>query len=379
MTRQTRLYVLLTFILPALSACKRSNDSMNFRHNKDGKGTPVATWTDDSVTVEELKQKFSEMSPFIRSRYATVEQRKEYVEGLTRFELLAAEAHKRGLQNEPEVVDAAKKMMVQKLIQKELDEKKPPVTDAEIAEYYEKHKSDYVKPETTRLSNIFFAASDPAAKSKKKALAEEVLGKAKGKAPTDSAGFIALVREYSEDPKTKPLEGDMRFLTSDELKNQYGAEVASAAAGLSKLGDLSPVVETPQGFHILRFQGRQAAINHTLEQVKTQIQSRIGFDRRTQNFNAFVQKLREQSGYKLNEANLGKVEVDLTPPTQPNQPPGAPPMSPVASQPGAPPSTRPASAAPPPASTAPATPAKPGAQPGTKPGGPSSAKQTSGH
>ncbi len=372
MTCKTRFYVLFTLAMVALSACKRGGgDAMNFRHNKEGKGTPVATFGDDSITVEELKQKFSEMSPFIRMRYQTVEQRKEYVESLARVELLAAEAHKRGLQNDPEVVDAAKNMMVRKLLQKEEEQRKIVVPDAEIADYYEKHKTDYVKPETTRLSNIFFAAAkeDAAARAKKKKLAEEVLAKAKAKPPTDSAGFIALVREHSEDPKTKPLDGDMRFLSEADLKNQYGPEVASAAASLSKLGDLSSVVETPQGFHLLRFQGRQAAINHGLEQVKTQIQSRIAYDRRTQNFNAFVQKLRDQSGYKLNEANLAKVEIDTKPPSSP---PGAPPP-PVASPPGPsqppvatqPDSRPPATTSPTPAMAPPA--AKPPAQPGVKP------------
>lgn len=367
MTHKTRICVLFTFILAALSACKRGSggDTMNFRHNKDGKGTPVARFGNDAITAEELKQRFSEMSPFIRSRYQTVEQRKEYVDGLARFELLVAEAHKRNLQNEPEVVDAAKKMMVQKLIQKEFDEKKAPVPDADIADYYEKHKSDYIKPETTRLSEILLAApkEDAAARTKKKALAEEVLAKAKSKAPTDSAGFISLVREYSEDPKTKPLEGDMRFLTEVELKNQFGPEVASAAANLSKLGDLSPVVETPQGFVILRFQGRQAAINHGLEQVKTQIQSRIVFDRRTQNFNKFVDKLKADANYKLDDAALAKVEVDTTPPPS-KGPEGAGPGGQPPGMNPPPRSMAPAPAASPPPAT---QPGKPAANPPNKP------------
>src|SRR5215472_8763033 len=162
--------------LLSLIGCKgQKGDSMNFRHNKDSKGTPVATFNDDSVTVEELKQRFSEMSPFLRARYQTVEQRKDYVDGLARFELLAAEAHRRGLQNDPEVVETAKKVMVQKLIQKEFDEKQASVPDNEIKDYYEAHKSDYVKPELIRLSEIFFAApkEDAAARKKKKAQAEE--------------------------------------------------------------------------------------------------------------------------------------------------------------------------------------------------------------
>src|SRR5262249_56600838 len=122
--------------LVSLVGCKRQQgDTLNFRHNKDGKGTPVATFNGDSITVEELKQRFSEMSPFLRSRYATVEQRKDYVDGLVRFELLAQEAHARGIQNDPEEVETAKKGMVPNLIHKEFDEKPGPVPEQEVKDY----------------------------------------------------------------------------------------------------------------------------------------------------------------------------------------------------------------------------------------------------
>src|SRR5215831_20212959 len=195
----TRFFAGLTVCaLAALLACNRGKgDAMNFRHNKDSKGTPVATFNDDSVTVEELKQRFSEMSPFLRARYQTVEQRKDYVDGLARFELLAAEAHRRGLQNDPEVVETAKKVMVQKLIQKEFDEKQGAVAEQEVKDYYESHKNDYVKPELVRISDIFFAApkDDAALRKKQKGKADEVLTKAKAIAPTDTAAFATLVRE----------------------------------------------------------------------------------------------------------------------------------------------------------------------------------------
>src|SRR5260370_35689156 len=106
------LTALLVSLLTCLAGCKRDQgDTLNFRHNKDGKGTPVASFNGDSITVEELKQRFSEMSPFLRSRYATVEQRKNYVDGLARFELLAQEAHRRGWQNGPDVIATTQKSM----------------------------------------------------------------------------------------------------------------------------------------------------------------------------------------------------------------------------------------------------------------------------
>ena len=114
--KDTRLLASLLMLTVLLAACSREGPYLDLRHNPTGKGTKVATFAGDSITAEELEQRFMEMSPQVRTRYQTLEQRKEYVEGLARFELLAAEAVRRGLHQDPDVLDAAKKVMVQKLL-----------------------------------------------------------------------------------------------------------------------------------------------------------------------------------------------------------------------------------------------------------------------
>ncbi|MHB8872099.1 MAG: peptidylprolyl isomerase [Myxococcaceae bacterium] len=302
------LSLLLSSVL-LLAACNNSGGtSMNFRHNKDGKGTKVATFGEDSITSEELKARLSEMSPFARARYQTVEQKKEYVDGVARFEMLAAEAQRRGLANDPEVVETAKKVMVQKLLQQELEERPNPVPDAQVAEYYEKHKTDYVKPEMVRLSHLFVGKD-------KKDKAVELLAKAKGLPPMDYQAFSLLVRENSEEPRTKPLDGDMRFLSKDDLSTQYGPEVAKAAEALTQVGTVAPeLIETEKGFHIVKLGGRQAALNLTVDQVKTQIQTILIHERKMAHYQALLEGLKKSQAYKVDEALLGKIEVDMKAP-----------------------------------------------------------------
>ena len=293
----------------ALFACDNSaGTAVNFRHNKDGRGTKVATFGDDSVTAEEVKARLSEMSAYARARYQTVAEKKEYVDGLARFEMLAAEARRRGLANDPEVVEQAKKVMVQKLLQSELEERPNPAPDSEVAAYYEKHQTDYVKPEMVRLSHLFLGKD-------KKAKAEELLAQAKALPPMDYQRFGALVRENSEEPRTKPLDGDMRFLSKEDLATQYGPEVAKAAEGLTQVGTVFPdLVETEKGFHILKLGGRQQALNLTLDRVKTEIQNILIHDKKMANYQALLEKLKTSQGYKVDEAALGKIEVDMKAP-----------------------------------------------------------------
>jgi peptidyl-prolyl cis-trans isomerase C len=318
-----------------MTGCSKSGGEMNFRHNKDGKGTPVATFGKDSITAEELKERFAEMSPFARTQYQTVEQRKQYVEALARFELLAAEALSRGLQNDPDVIEVAKKVMVQKLMQKEFDEKASPIADAEVAEYYQKHQSDYVKPEMVRLSQLFLAApeGDPSRAAKKKQ-AEALLKDARALSPMDYNAFGNLVTQNTEDEKSKPLRGDMRYLSHEELLAQQGPQIADAAKGLTELGQVSEVIETPKGFHLLKLQGRQAPLNLQIDQVKSQIQSRLLYQRRTENFNKYVEELKKRAEFRIHDETLAKVEVDLKAPAKESKrgtPPGY--MPPVAGVP----------------------------------------------
>jgi peptidyl-prolyl cis-trans isomerase C len=207
--------------------------------------------------------------------------------------------------------------MVQKLLQKETEERSGAVTEADLKDYYQKHLQDYVKPEMLRLSHIFLAAATPEDRARRRPEAEALLAKAKALAPMDFNGFGRLARESSEEPRTKPLEGDMRYLSVDELKAQYGAPVAEAAATLKQTGDLSGIVETDRGLHILKLQGRQAALNLPFEQVKQQLHSRVMYERRTQGYEGLIGELKKKSGYKVDDPALAKLQVDLKAPAQP--------------------------------------------------------------
>jgi peptidyl-prolyl cis-trans isomerase C len=278
-------------------------------------GTWVAKFGTQSITDAELAARFAEMNPFARARFQTVEQRRDYVEGLVRFELLAQEAVRRNLHNDPEVVEAARRVMVQQLLKKELDEGNGGVTDAQVAAYYQAHTSDYVKPAMTRLAHIAFKKEDRAA-------AEEVFAQAKALAPFDAAGFGKLAREKSNDERTRELDGDMRFLADDELSAQYGPELAAAAATLVKVGDLAAtLVETPKALHIVKLQGRQLALNLTVEQAKPSIQQLLANESKQERFRALMERLKKDAHLELNESSLAAMVVDPKAPAVPSSSP----------------------------------------------------------
>lgn len=138
-------------------------------------------------------------------------------------------------------------------------------------ERYESNKSKYNQEEQVDARHILVAfegarrASGDAAKRKKAdALkkAEELLGKVRA----EGADFVAIAKEHTDEPSGKNSGGSLGFFTKDAM-----AEAFSAAAFKLKVGEISDVVETPFGYHIIKAEGRKEAITKNFDMVKVDI------------------------------------------------------------------------------------------------------------
>jgi peptidyl-prolyl cis-trans isomerase C len=333
MTHTYRFAAVLALGLLAVAGCSSPSGDAP----KAGKtGEVVATVGNDVITVDDFNAKLDEQSPFIRARYNTLERKKEFLDNLIRFEVLAQEAKRRGLDKDPEVQATLEKVMVQRLIRAEFDESTAgkDLPEEDLKKYYDEHIEDYVKPERVRVSHIFFAApADPAGRSKVKSHAARVLAEVKGKeAGTDKTAFVNTARELSEDAASKAAGGDLSFKTREELSALWGAKFANAAFGLDSIGQIADLVEGDKGFHLVKLTGRQNALDRPFEQVKAQIQNRLSRDKRTKAFDDFVAGLRLQANVKVNEDVLDAIEVrpagdDPKPPPTLNLPAGTPPSA----------------------------------------------------
>jgi peptidyl-prolyl cis-trans isomerase C len=297
-------------------------------------GPAVAQGDGVVVTVDEFRARIDEQSPFVRQRYQNLDRKKEFLDSLIRFELLAKAAEKEGLANDPDVQLTTKKAMVQKLVQKKFsDADGAQVSDADAQKYYDSHKDEFVKPARVRVSGALVAASD-ADRAAKSGQARKVLAQVKAAEKKDPLALQGYARQSSDDAPSKAAGGDLGFRSQAEYAAQYGPAFATGVAAL-KDGE-TVIVETPNGFWILRLVGRQDGVERSLDQVKPQIASRILREKRTKEFDEFVKKLREDSRVTVNEAELEKVQVSQA--AQPAMPgPGGPPGGMPPGHGGAPP------------------------------------------
>ena len=265
---------------------------------------PLAKIDDVTITLGEFQERINRQSPYIRARYTSLEQKKEFLDSMIKFEVLAKEAYRRGLDKDPEVVRTMKQVMIQRLMRDEFDSKinADTITDPEMLAYYNANLADYVKPEQVRVSAIIL---------KYKAQADRVLLEAKGDAGKTNKGFRDLVARYSQDEETKLRGGDLRYL--DATTKDVPAPVVKAAFALVNTGDVSGVVDGGDGkFYILKQTGHLRAVTKSFDEAKPQIRNKLFRERRLAAQKDFVDKLRSAAKIEIDDANLAKVRIDLT-------------------------------------------------------------------
>lgn len=278
-------------------------------------GNVLAMVGDKPITDVDFELRMDEQSPFIRARYNTMERKREFLDDMVRFELLAQEAERLGLQNDPDVQETLRKVIVQKLVRQQFDEGPDiaEIPEEDLRAFYDENISDYVKPERIRLSHIFIAAEakDAAARRKAANEARTLLRQVRAReAGTVKTAFAETARERSEDAATRTTGGDLLFKTKDELAETWGQAFADAAFGLETIGEIATqVVETDRGYHLIKLTGRQAALDRSFESVKNQIKNRLTREKRTRDFDAFVASLREKTGVRVDEEALARVQV----------------------------------------------------------------------
>ncbi len=266
--------------------------------------TPLAKIDDVTITLGEFQERINRQSPYIRARYTSLEQKKEFLDSLVRFEVLAKEAYRRGLDKDPEVVRTMKQVMIQKLMRDEFDAtvNANTIADADMKAYYDANLDEYVKPEEVRVSAIIL---------KNKAQAERVLLEAKGDAGKTNKGFRDLVMKYSSDEESKLRGGDLRYL---ELANKdVPPAVIKAAFTLMNTGDVSGVVDAGNGtFYVLKQTGRRKQMTKSFDDAKPQIRNKLFREKRLQAQKDFIDGLRSKAKIEINEPNLAKVRIDTS-------------------------------------------------------------------
>lgn len=161
----------------------------------------------------------------------------------------------------------------------------PDVTDADVKTFYDQNPDKFKRPEQVRASHILFKTEgDAAAKKKARAMAETVLKEAKG-----GKDFGALAKQHSSDGSA-PQGGDLGFFEKERMVPEF-----SNAAFAMQPGQVSDIVESQFGYHIIKVTERKAPETIALDEVAPRVKQYLTQQRRKERADAFVKQLRSKA------------------------------------------------------------------------------------
>lgn len=143
------------------------------------------------------------------------------------------------------------------------------VSDDELKRYYAENASRYTAAEERRASHILIKADKaaPAAERQKaKAKAEQLLEQLR-KAPT---AFPELARKHSEDEGSAARGGDLDFFGRGAMVKPF----EDAAFGM-KPGEISPVIESDFGYHVIRLEAVRGGEKKSFDAVRVDIENEV--------------------------------------------------------------------------------------------------------
>jgi peptidyl-prolyl cis-trans isomerase D len=146
------------------------------------------------------------------------------------------------------------------------------VSEDDIRQYYDENTEKYHQEQEVRARHILFSVKEDAPESevaKVKADAESVLAEAK-----KGTDFALLAGKYSKDEATAKNGGDLGYFGRDSMVQPFSDAVFSM-----KPGDLSDLVRTPYGFHIIKVEDVKPESTRSFDQARTEISEALKLEK----------------------------------------------------------------------------------------------------
>jgi parvulin-like peptidyl-prolyl isomerase len=259
--------------------------------------TVLVSFRGGEITLEEFNKAWDD--PDNRNKYKT---KGKLLENMLKERILVQRARQIGLEEDENVSSQIKAAIEQ--IRKEEEEKikisiQQPLIDAatkveiydkvklseeEIEEYYKENKEDFIKEEEYHLRHILVETQEEA---------EAVLEKIRG-----GADFAELAKQRSLCPSGEK-GGDLGFITRGMTIKPF-----EDAAFVLKTGEISEVVKTEFGYHIIKLEEISPERQKTLEEAKVEIEYILLPEKQQNAFTEWLSSLKDEYNVQIKEELL---------------------------------------------------------------------------
>ena len=266
-----------------------------------GTGETLATYGGKKLTSDMAMKEMERLPAPSRAYLNAPERKRQFVENIILNDLLFEEGRREGFDKDDEidrqVTDLRKRLVVQRVMRKY--QTPPEVSDEQAQKYFDENPNLY-STNQVRASHILV---------KDEAVAKDLL--AKIKAAPDS--FADLAKEKSTDTMSAQKGGDLGMFGQGRMV----AEFEKVAFAL-KENQVSDVVKTQYGYHIIKVTERKDGERKPFDQVKEQIKATLRNKQLQEQTQGHMDELKKQANLQIDDGAVAKL-------VPPPAPPGAPP------------------------------------------------------
>ena len=168
------------------------------------------------------------------------------------------------------------------------------VSERELREYYDGNKAQFNEVPAYRARHIFLKVPANASNAEIKKIMEKAMTvTAEAKSGADFAG---LAKKYSDEPGAAADGGDLgTFKKGDMLPEIEGAVITMNP------GEISDIVTTPAGFHIIKLEEKSAAQAKPFETVKGAIEETLYRKKSEERFKQWAEELRKNAAVEIKQ------------------------------------------------------------------------------
>ncbi len=245
------------------------------------------------ITSDEIRARLTGVPEYYYGFLSTEGGMRQYVEGVVKEQILVQMARRRGLHRRQDVRerlrDLEEQLLIGTMIQ-ELQKRNLGISDAEVEDFYQQHSQEFRRPQKVRVSHILVSTRKEA---------QRVL-----KRLSEGEDFASLVRKYSIDTQTSRSGGDVGYFSRGEMVPAF----ENAAFALKDIGDISGIVQTEFGYHIIKLTGRSSGGRRSADEAREEARAILVKNR----FDELLTKWRKDLGVKIDYEKLAKIKLPVT-------------------------------------------------------------------
>lgn len=244
----------------------------------------------EKITVGDFQERIDKIPDYLRGYFKDEEGFKTLLDGLVKEKVLVREARRKRLHRKEDLKERLNILENQLLVEemvKELKKKEIAITDKEAQGYFKKNKNDFVISDKIRVRHILLQSEDKA---------KELLKKIE-----KGDDFTKLAREHSIDKVTADKGGDLGYFN----KGEFIAEFEEVAFAMTQKGEVSDIVKTPFGFHIIKLIDKKQKDDITLSDVEEEVRKKLEKEK----FDAWIQKKEKKFRVKVNYDLLTEIHI----------------------------------------------------------------------